>query len=367
MNKKAPKRILIIGLTERMGGVETFIYNTTIFSDKTKYEYDYLVHGANICVFQNMINKFYGEGHIFFVEKIKANPYKWFLDMKNFYKRNGCKYDYIHLQTGAASEVIYAFPFCLIYGIKVIAHSHNGNGYSPIINAIFRPLLNAVTHKRLACSEVAAKWLFGNKRKNFQIINNGIDINRFTFNENNREIIRKKYGITNELVIGHIGRFSEQKNHKRIIEIFRDLLYRDNSSKLILVGVGEKQEEIKELVRLYDMKKNVIFAGLQDEIELYYSAFDVFLMPSLYEGLPIVGIEAQSMGLRCLFSDQIDKQIIITDRAKMIPLTESNSKWIDEILNESVSINRLSYARLIHESGYSIQCTVEKLEKVYDV
>lgn len=369
MSIQHPKRILVIGLTERMGGVETFIYNTTKFSDKTKYEYDYLVHGADHCVFQKGITEFYGDdSHIHFVRKIKSNPIGWLKDMLKFYRTNAKKYDYIHLQTGAASEVIYAFPFCLFYGIKVISHSHNGNGYNPFINMIFRPILNFVTCKWLACSQVAAEWLFGNKADKAVIINNGIDPERFSYSEKKRKLIRSKYGIEDEFVIGHIGRFSEQKNHEKIIEIFLEIKKKVSDAKLLLVGVGEKEESVKSIVNSLDCKEDIIFAGRQAETEAYYSAFDVFLMPSLYEGLPIVGIEAQSTGLPCFFSDQIDKQILITDSATMIALNNSAKEWAIAIVNGvDNKMSRDRYAEVIGEKGYSIKDTIKLLELIYEV
>lgn len=370
MSNQHPKRILIIGLTDRMGGVETFIYNTTRFSDKQKYVYDYLIHGADHCVFQKEIMHYYGEdiSHIHFVRKIKSNPIGWLRDMLKFYSINGRRYDYIHLQTGSASEMIYAFPFCLFYKIKLIAHSHNGNGYSPIINGLFRLLLNRSSNKKLACSNVAAKWLFGKAAKEAVIINNGIDTDRFSFNVEKRNRIRKVYGIANEYVIGHVGRFSEQKNHEKILEIFIEVKKYVTNTKLLLVGGGEKEEMIRQLVKKLSIEDAVIFAGKQMEIEAYYSAFDVFLMPSLYEGLPIVGIEAQSSGLSCYFSDRIDKQIMITDRAKMLPLNSSSSVWAEAIINEKqLEQERLKYAKIIDDKGYSINSTIKILEVIYEV
>lgn len=364
-----PKRILIIGLTERMGGVETFIYNTTTHSDKTKYKYDYLVHGTDHCVFENEINTFYndGEQHIFFCEKYKSNPFACIRHLKKFYAKNGNKYDYIHFQSGSTAEILYVYPFCKKYGIKVISHSHNGNGYSPILNRLFRGLVNRVTSERLSCSAEATQWLFGMKYLNrTQLIVNGVDTNRFTYNEKMRKEIRNQYGLTTELIIGHIGRFSEQKNHIFMLEIFKSLLKRDPTAKLLLVGVGELQNKIQKLSSSLQIDKSIIFAGKQIRTEDYYSAFDIFLMPSLYEGLPIVGVEAQCEGLECLFSDQIDKQILITDRAKMLSLNDSPEVWVDAILS-SQNTNRLKYPAEILKSGYSLTDTIKALEKIYEV
>jgi hypothetical protein len=367
-----PKKILIIGLTERMGGVETFIYNTTKFSDRSKYEYEYLVHGADHCVFQKEIGAFYGDSlPIHFVRKIKGNPFGWLKDMLAFYKKNGKKYDWIHLQTGATSEIIYVFPFCLFYKIPVISHSHNGSGYNPFIHTLFRPILNGVTQKRIACSQAAAKWLFGRKADQALILPNGIDTDRFRFSFEKREKIRKQYGIGSELVIGHIGRFSPQKNHEKILEIFEEIKKRVPNAKLILVGVGERRDLILQKAQSLAFSKDILFVGKQEKTEDFYSAFDAFLMPSFYEGLPIVGIEAQASGLPCFFSHTIDNQILLTDRAYSLPLEDSYSDWADRILavcSESDLVReRSSYAEKIEERGYSIKNTLRTLEQVYEV
>jgi len=363
------KRVLVIGLTERMGGVETFIYNSTIFSDKTKYKYDFLVHGTDHCVFEKEINDFYndGEKHIFFVRKYKENPFGCICDLYNFYKDNAYKYNLIHFQSGSTAEILYVYPFCKKYKIPVISHSHNGNGYSPVINAIFRYIVNKISYKRVACSEIAAAWLFGSKHvKSIEIIVNGIDTERFKFDPDKRENIRKKYNIqNNQLVIGHIGRFSQQKNHAFILKVFFEILQREASAILMLVGVGEKFSEVKDKCLELGINNFVVFTGKQLKTEDYYSAFDVFLMPSLYEGLPIVGVEAQCEGLSCFFSDQIDKQIILSNKSYVLPLTKHESEWAEFILMNHQIEDRKDATKMIENKGYSIQSTIRELEKIY--
>lgn len=364
------KRILVIGLTERMGGVETFIYNTTKFSDKNKYVYDFLVHGADRTVFQKKITEFYNnEKHFFFVPNFKKHPIKALRALYKFYKVNGNKYDFVHLETGATSEIVYVFPFCLFNRFKVIVHSHNGNGYSPFINFLFRPLVNITSSIKLACSIEAAKWLFGEKKlSEVRIINNGIDTDRFTFNSNRRQIIRNHYQIDdNTILIGHIGRFSEQKNHQFIIKVFSNIKKKHPNSKLMLLGVGELQTEVKQQIIQLGLENDVIFCGLQSNTEDFYSAFDVFLMPSLYEGLPIVGIEAQSEGLPCFFSSNISKLIKITDNANILSLEMSPSTWANKILKtHQILQERENYSKTILDKGFSIKSTVKELEKIYE-
>lgn len=364
------KRVLVIGLTERMGGVETFIYNTTRFSNKDKYVYDFLVHGTDKTIFQKEITKFYnGQNHFFFIPSFKKNPYSAIKALHNFYKENGNKYDFVHLETGAASEIVYAFPYCLTKQFKLITHSHNGNGYSPLINSLFRPIVNLSSSIRLACSVEAARWLFGkNNLTKVKIVNNGIDIDRFTFNKIGRQKIRNRYGIHDDtLLVGHIGRFSEQKNHKFILEIFKKVKAKVPNAMLMLIGVGELEKEIRDQVHQFGLDSNVIFCGLKSNTEDFYSAFDVFLMPSLYEGLPIVGIEAQSEGLPCFFSSNISSLIQITSNANIISLDETPEIWADKIIKSwKNSQNRKNYAQVVSDKGFSIKSTIKELERVYE-
>ena len=363
-----PKKILIIGLTERMGGVETFIYNTTRFSDKNKYRYEYLIHGTEAPIYEEELTDFYGENPFHYVGHFKKKPISTFIQLAKFYTKNKNHFDYIHLQTGATSELSYVFPFSSIYKIPLISHSHNGNGYSLFLNKLFKGLLNLCTSKRLSCSDEATKWLFGKRYiGRIRIINNGIDTDRFTFNQEKRSIIRNQYNISGEdFVIGHIGRFSEQKNHKKILSIFNKIKQSNPNAKLLLVGTGELQDEIKGSLP-DDLGASVIFAGKQDETEAYYSAFDVFLMPSLYEGLPIVGIEAQSMGLPCFFSDTIDSRISLTDNAFIVDLDSSDDYWAEKILSTKINKDRMQYPKEINRKSFSIQKTIKDLEEIYEV
>ncbi|MCR5294933.1 MAG: glycosyltransferase [Lachnospiraceae bacterium] len=367
MKEEKPKRVLVIGLTERMGGVETFIRNVTIHSDPKAFRYDFLVHGADHCVFQKEIEEFYGEpGHFHFIEKYKRNPLRCLADLLKFYRERGEVYDWIHLETGAASEILYVFPFCLFLRARVIVHSHNGNGYHPLENRLFRILVNLAADRRVACSQAAAEWMFGKRKaKGALILENGIDAERFRFSKEKREVLRERYHIGDVLLIGHVGRFSEQKNHPFLLKIFREILKERPEARLLLVGKGEREEEIRALCASYRIEDSVIFAGSTDDSAPFYSAFDVFVMPSLYEGLPLAGIEAQASGLPCIFSDAIDSRIRITDRAALLPLSAGEAHWAAEILGRKPEGEREAYAAALSGQGYGMTETLTKLKKLY--
>lgn len=361
------KKILVIGLTERMGGVETFIYNTTIFSNKEHIQYDYLIHGAGHAQFQKQLSAFYGDNeHFHFVSHFKSKPLKTIKELYSFYRTH--HYDAIHLQTGATFEIVYCFPYNFIFGIDVITHSHNGNGFSNFQNAIFRPILNFCTKKKLACSKIAAEWLFGkHKGKNVEVIKNGIDVNRFAFSEDKREKMRKQYGVTDKFVIGHIGRFSEQKNHKFILEIYEEILKKDKQSVLFLIGTGELFSVIKNLANEKHLTDKIIFVNTTSTPEDFYCLFDAFLMPSLYEGLPIVGIEAQCSGVDCYFSNNISPEIAISDCCHIISLKESANKWASKIIEGCKrNHNRRLYSDIVSRAGFNVHQVTARLEQIYN-
>ena len=206
--------------------------------------------------------------------------------------------------------------------------------------------------------------MFGSS-EGVRIIHNGIDTEKFRFSEAYRAEIRQKYDIDDDtLVIGHVGRLMYQKNQEFLIRIMADMKKRGIRARLLLVGEGEDRNKLEKLVKDNNLTEYVIFCGQQKETEKYYSAFDVFAMPSHYEGLPIVGIEAQASGLPCIFSDKIDRQVLLIDQADMIDLNSGAEYW--RILIEDApkvsAINREAYAEVIGNMEFGIKGVAEEIE-----
>ncbi|BCJ93405.1 glycosyl transferase [Anaerocolumna cellulosilytica] len=368
MENKSVK-ILIIGHTGKMGGVETFIRNTTLFSDKEKVQFDFLIHGYKKCLFAEEFSIFYNNtNHIYFLPKYKLNPVKTIAALWKFYKEHH-DYKYIHIETGAATELLYCFPYYLFYGMKLIIHSHNGgNSESKLMQKALIPLVNVIADKKLACSDAAAVFMFGKvSATEAKLIYNGIDADKFRYSEKKRKDCRESFNIEETaLVVGHIGRFSKQKNHTYLIEIFEEINKRQSNAFLLLTGTGELEGDVKEIVKKYQLQSKVIFTGLHDDTSDFYSAMDVFVMPSLYEGLPIVAIEAQASGLPCVFSDKISEQVRLTEQTEMLALEEGVSIWADRILSlYATNIDRHKGVKTILNRGYDIHDTVRQLEQIY--
>lgn len=260
--------------------------------------------------------------------------------IKSFFSLHN-DYDVIHMNASSKNYII--LKYAKKNKIKVrIAHSHNIDFQTKkigkkLVGNIFKILLKKYATDYFACSKLAGTWLFGKKNVEsgkVKVIHNAVDYDKYKFNEKNRKEIRNEFSISDStVVIGNVGRFSNQKNHTFLIEIFYHFHKLNNDSILILVGEGENETIIRKKVREYRLEKYVIFAGYRNDVNKVMSAFDIFLLPSLYEGLPIVGVEAQAAGLPIYASkDVVTEELKIASNVNFISLDESPEKWAIEIL-----------------------------------
>lgn len=289
---------------------------------------------------------------------------------KFFHEHNN--YKIVHLHSSSKNYQVLKYAKKCNIPIR-IAHSHStgfqtNNKIKIIFGDILKNKLIKYTTNFFACSKDAGLWLYGKKivdRNKLVIIPNAIDINKFKFDTEKRHIMRKKLGIKdNEIFIGHVGRFVKQKNHEFLIDIFNELYKDNNRYKLILIGTGELEDKIKEKVRRLGLANSVIFAGYQKNINDYMQAMDLFVFPSLYEGLGIVLIEAQANGLYCLASkDNIPEETNVSKNIKYIYLKEGTEKWKDAIIK--ANLKREENVNSIISRGFSIENLVNRLEKMY--
>lgn len=360
------KKILIFGLTSLIGGVETYIINLVRHIDKEKFDIDFLVQDDITGINKEKILGYYT--NIYKVENLKRHPIKAIKTLRRIYTKN--KYDVIHLNISTASSILYAIPCKSVSPkTKIIVHSHNGGDKNKLQHYFFRVVLNNFVDKYLACSELAAEWMFGKKivsNNKVLITNNAIETEKFLFDNKIRNNIRKLLKIKdNEFVIGHVGRFNNQKNHLGLIEIFRETIKNDKSIKLMLLGRGDLEEVVKRKVKEYQLEDNVLFIGNQKDVNIYYQAMDIFVLPSFFEGLPIVGIEAQASGLKCIFSDKITREVDITGNVEFIDIKLTN-KWKEKILEvRQKSYKRINMKEKIIEKGYDLNKEIKKIEKLY--
>ena len=223
--------------------------------------------------------------------------------------------------------------------------------------------IHEVATIRLACSEKAGKWLY--EEDAFSVINNAIDLEEYTPDSGKREEMRSEFGLSQEeTAIVNIGRFHYQKNHKKLLDIFASYRQQYNKGVLFLVGTGELIDQIKEYARQLNIEKNVVFLGLRKDIPNLLQAMDVFVMPSLFEGLPVSGIEAQAAGLPCFFADTITPEICMTNYAKRLPLDDIG-EWVNALNQIPHKKNPTEAQEALRKYGYDIKVEADQLAEFY--
>lgn len=355
-------RVLQVLTIMNRGGAESMIMNYYRSIDKSKIQFDFLVHRNEKGDFDDEIEKLGGKIYRAFpIRPGKYHRYKKFL---NSFLDEHSEYKIIHSHINENSGFI--LSIAKKKGIPVrIAHSHIatlGIDYKFIFRQYARLYLKNSTTHNFACGDEAGKWLF--KKEKFSIMKNAIDSDVFDYNPMIRKEYRKKFKLENNFVIGHIGRFGYQKNHTFLIDIFNEIVKIKPNSKLILVGVGELQAEIRNKVSSLELQKNVIFLNLRSDVSNLLQMFDIFLFPSLFEGLSVAAVEAQAAGLRCFLSDTISYETSVTDQVRYLSLNLSPKKWAQEICDVADYYRKSSKLEIIN-SGYDININAKKLVDFY--
>lgn len=348
------------------GGVESVVMNYYRHIDRNKIQFDFICDNDSTNIPYEEIKELGGK-------VILIPPYqkvfKYHNVLKNILKNEDYKIVHSHINTLSVFSLFAA----KCAGVPVrIAHSHSTTNKKEknknFIKQILRPFSKLFATDYMCCSELAGRWLFGNKeydKGNVYLLNNAIDLDKFKYNEKVRKGKRKELSISDDtLVIGHVGRFVEQKNHKYLIDIFDEVHKKNKNSILLLAGQGPLMNEIKEKVNKLRLEDNVKFLGQRNDINELYQAFDVFVLPSLYEGLPVVGIEAQATGLLCLFSKEMTKETKVLNTTEFLSLEQSSKKWADTIIKNK-NYKRIDPIKEISKRGFNIEKEKFKLENFY--
>lgn len=294
-----------------------------------------------------------------------VEPVKYFFSLKDLVKKE--KYDIVHVHGNSATLGIDMLA-AKMGGVKVrIAHSHNTSCSHIYLDKLLRPLFYSTYTKGAACGADAGKWLFQNR--DFVVIPNGKYIPTFLFDEGKRARIRNELDIDDKIILGHVGMFNSQKNHRFLIEMFKELCKKSNKYVLCLFGSdGGTQSEIETLVKKHALEDKVLFMGYKDNVADYLSAMDIMLLPSLYEGLPTVVIEWQISGLPSLISDTITSECVIMENVKRLSITSGVKEWINEIIQiepEDRCKKRDAIISAMRENGYDIEYDAERLKNMY--
>ncbi len=364
------ERVLQVVGTMDLGGAETLIMNIYRNIDRSKVQFDFLCH--------NRVESKYAEeilsmgGRMYCVPGIShVGPIKYQKNLYKFFKAHP-EYKTVHSHHDILSGMI--LRQAKRAGVKNrISHAHNtytsGNIFKKIILSFFKMYFPSSVTTAYACADIAGRTLYKGKLKNnYKVIPNVIDTEKFRFSLAKGNTIKKELGLGNEIIIGHVGRFSEQKNHKFLVEIFEQILKKKENAHLLLIGEGLLKNEIEQYVNEMNIQNNVHFLGSRSDMPQYFSAMDLLLFPSLYEGLSVAMVEAQASGLPILTSDTVSSEVALTDLVKQLPLTDSVEKWADEALlhiNRFSNTDRSIYCEKIKDAGFDVKKLASNLQETY--
>lgn len=367
MIKEEPIRVAHIIGKWVGGGVESVVMNYYRHIDRSKVQFDFICDEDSTNIPYDEINELGGK-------VILVSPYqkaiKYHKILKEILEYREYKIVHSHINT------LSVFSLCAAKraGVPVrIAHSHSTTNSREkkknFLKQILRPLSKLFATDYMCCSELAGRWLFGDKeynKGNVYLLNNAIDLSQFRYDEQIRIRKRAELGISDDtLVIGHIGRFVEQKNHFFLIDIFQEIHKNEKNSILMLAGLGPLLDEVKKKVSRLNLDNCVMFLGQRTDVRELYQAFDAFVLPSLYEGLPVVGVEAQATGNLCFFSDDMTSETKILISTVFMSLDDGPKKWAVNILDGIKKYQKHDTKNEIIMNGFDINEEVSKLENKY--
>ena len=367
INNDKPIRIAQIVGKMNSGGVETVVMNYYRNIDRRRVQFDFIIDSDSKHPPIEEIERLGGRAYIV---KPYKNLTKYVFQVYRVIKNNNYKIVHSHLNTISVFPLLAAF----LAGARVrIAHNHSTavkGEPKTLLKNLLKPLAKVFATHYFACSEHAGRWLFGDEcfeRGHVKIVNNAIDLSKFKFNKSMRALIRAELGIEDKLVIGHVGRVVYPKNHDFLIDIFEQIYQRDKNTRLLLVGDGNLKDNILKKIRARNLENAVIFLGVIDDIASIYQAMDAFVLPSLYEGFGMVGIEAQATGIKLFCSEAVPEEVKVSDLVEFISLKRPAEYWAQRILQRiNTDYERLQYNEQVGRAGYDIQTEAEKLVSFYN-
>lgn len=353
------------------GGSQSLVMNLYRNIDRTQVQFDFIIDRPDELFYASEIEELGGK--IFTMPLLTSTNLPKYLKVWNRFFIEHPEYHVIHGHVRST-----AFLYLSVAkknGLVAIAHSHNtssGKGYSAVIKKILQFPIRYKADYFFSCSEAAGVWLFGEKvtkKKNYYLFNNAINTDLFAYNPELRENIRNELSLKDKFVIGHVGRFHSQKNHMFLIDVFKKVYDKKNNAVLLLVGDGELRSEIEARIKELGLTNNVILTGVKSNINELLQAMDIFVFPSLYEGLGIVAIEAQAAGLNCIVSEKIPSEAFVSELIRSLPLNFSVDKWVENILmiQNQDSSERINKSDLIKKAGYDIKDKSKWIENFYTV
>ena len=357
-----PIRILEVVNCMNRAGLETVIMNYYNRFDREKVQIDFLTHRNYSGAYDEEIQKLGGK--IYRAPRlIPGNYIRYYIWMKKFLKSHP---EYVVVHSHIDTMSFFPLLAAKLNHIPVrISHSHSTKldvDFKLPIKYMAKLLLPYVSNNYWSCGEEAGKFLYG--KKDFFIMHNACDLKKFKFDKEIRNFQRKKYNLENKFVIGHVGRYIYIKNQTFLIDIFVEILKSNPNSTLLLIGSGNDEQMLREKVKKLNLEDKVLFLINRSDVNDLYQAMDTFIMPSLFEGLPLSCVEAQTNGLPCFISDKISKETLMTSNIKMISLDNNAEKWAEAILSSDLKRNKNSLKE-ISDKGYDLDRESKKIQDIY--
>lgn len=355
-------RILHIVVEMGRGGIQAMLMNYYRNIDRSRVQFDFLIHKVGKNNYHNEITRL--GGRIFKISKLNPFSKKYRREVYNFFKEHS-EYTIVHCHLDCMSAI--PIKEAKKAGVPIrIAHAHsNGQDkdWKYLLKLYFKRKIKEQATHLWSCGVDAGVWTFGNH--NFEIIPNAIEIEQYKFNEEKRIKRREDFHILqDDFVVGHVGRFSPVKNHDFLLDVFFQIHLLNPKAKLLLLGEGETKNKIQEKVESLKLTQHVIFAGVHKNVADYLQAMDVFVLPSLYEGLGIAAIEAQANGLPCIVSDNVPIESKVTKQMERVSLKEDVGVWAKKIISFANKRDVTSHQNLINEM-YNIKNSAKVLQNRY--
>ncbi len=341
-------------------GIETMLMNYYRHVDRTQIQFDFLTHRPFRSDYDDEIEAM--GGRVYYAPRLIPQNYPaYFAYMKRFFAEHP-EYKIVHSHIDAMSYL----PLLAAKKAKVpirIAHSHSTSidkDYKYPLKQVFRKSICKVATHCLACGEEAGRFLFG--KEEVPVIANAIDADKFLFDETVRAEVRQRMDLSHKFVLGHVGRFSYPKNHSFLIDVFCEVQKIKPNAVLLLIGTGENESQIREKVCKLGLAQKVHFLGVRTDVARLYQAMDVFLLPSRFEGVPVVGVEAQFADLPCVFSGKVPGEVAFSPKCLFLDLRNSPKEWAEQIVNWEVPPRQRISA---DDSPYRIENAVRVLLAYY--
>ncbi len=355
------KKVLMIFANLKLcNGVASYAMNYYRNIDRKNIKIDFAVFEDVSSVYKEEILKNGDKIHV--MPSIKNLP-NYLNKIKSIYSENN--YDIVHCNiTNLAPPYLY---YAKKMGVKTrILHSHATKSsdvkWKEIRNNLITPLALKYSNTYYSCSILAGQYLF--KNREFAVVNNALDLNRFYFDKEVRQKVRNEMSVDDKFIIGTVGRLVHQKNPFFALDVYKEVLKKDKNVKYLWIGAGPLEKEVKEYAKKIGIYNDMMFLGSRDDVTKLYQAIDVMLLPSKYEGLPVVGVEAQAVGLPLVLADTITTEMKIINEVDYLSLEENKEKWAVEILKYK-NFERKDKRQEIINGGYEIKTQAKKLEKLY--